>query len=78
MLDGMRKAAQGAIGRFVMTIVMGLIIVSFVVWGVGDMFRGFTSRQGRQGRRDLDHVAAIPERIADPSFISISASCASR
>ena len=27
----------------VMAIVMGLIIVSFVIWGVGDMFRGFSS-----------------------------------
>ncbi len=43
MLEGMRKATQGAVGKFVMTIVMGLIIVSFVVWGVGDMLRGFTS-----------------------------------
>lgn len=43
MLDGMRKAAQGGIGRFVMAIVMGLIIVSFVIWGIGDMFRGFVS-----------------------------------
>ncbi len=43
MLEGMRKASQGAIGKFVMTIVMGLIIVSFVVWGVGDMLHGFTS-----------------------------------
>ncbi len=43
MLDGMRKASQGAIGKLVMTIVMGLIIVSFVIWGVGDMLRGFTS-----------------------------------
>ena len=43
MLEGMRKASQGAIGKLVMTIVMGLIIISFVVWGVGDMLRGFTS-----------------------------------
>ncbi len=39
MLDGMRKATQGLIGRLVMTVVLGLIIVSFVVWGIGDMFR---------------------------------------
>ena len=43
MLDGMRKAAQGGIGRVVMGVVMMLIIFSFVVWGIGDMFRGFTS-----------------------------------
>ena len=45
MLDGMRRAAKGGIGRFVMAIVMGLIIVSFVIWGVGDMLRGFTSNK---------------------------------
>jgi peptidyl-prolyl cis-trans isomerase D len=43
MLDGMRKASQGVVGKAVMTVVMGLIIVSFAVWGVGDMLRGFTS-----------------------------------
>ena len=43
MLDGMRKATQGVIGRLVMTVVLGLIIVSFVVWGIGDMFRGSVS-----------------------------------
>jgi peptidyl-prolyl cis-trans isomerase D len=43
MLDGIRRATQGAIGKAVMTVLMGLIIVSFVVWGVGDMLHGFTS-----------------------------------
>ncbi len=43
MLEGMRKASQGAVGKFIMTIVMGLIIVSFVIWGVGDMLRGFSA-----------------------------------
>jgi peptidyl-prolyl cis-trans isomerase D len=43
MLDGMRKATQGLIGRSIMTVVLGFIIVSFVIWGVGDMFRGFVS-----------------------------------
>ena len=43
MLESMRNAAQGIVGRAIMTVVMGLIIVSFVIWGVGDMLRGFTS-----------------------------------
>ena len=43
MLNGIRKATQGAVGKAVMTVVMGLIIISFAVWGVGDMLRGFTS-----------------------------------
>ena len=43
MLESMRNAAQGVVGKAIMTVVMGLIIVSFVIWGVGDMLRGFTS-----------------------------------
>ncbi len=43
MLESMRNAAQGIVGKAIMTVVMGLIIVSFVIWGVGDMLRGFTA-----------------------------------
>ena len=43
MLESMRNAAQGVVGKAIMTVVMGLIIVSFVIWGVGDMLRGFAS-----------------------------------
>jgi peptidyl-prolyl cis-trans isomerase D len=43
MLDGIRKATQGVVGKAVMAVVMGLIIISFAVWGVGDMLRGFSS-----------------------------------
>jgi peptidyl-prolyl cis-trans isomerase D len=42
MLESMRKASQGVVGKAIMTVVMGLIIVSFVIWGVGDMLRGFS------------------------------------
>ena len=31
------------IGRAIMTVLFGLLIVGFVIWGVGDMFRGFVS-----------------------------------
>src|SRR5580704_17089431 len=43
MLESMRNAAQGIVGKAIMTVVMGLIMVSFVICGVGDMLRGFTS-----------------------------------
>jgi peptidyl-prolyl cis-trans isomerase D len=43
MLSSIRNAAQGVVGKAIMTVVMGLIIVSFVIWGVGDMLRGFTA-----------------------------------
>jgi peptidyl-prolyl cis-trans isomerase D len=43
MLESIRKATQGVVGKAIMTLVMGLIIVSFAIWGVGDMLRGFTA-----------------------------------
>src|ERR1700684_1582634 len=45
MLESIRNASQGVVGKAIMTIVMGLIIVSFVIWGVGDMLRGFSSNK---------------------------------
>ena len=41
MLEAMRAATQGWIGRIIMAVVMGLIILSFAIWGIGDIFRGF-------------------------------------
>ncbi len=41
MLERMRAATQGLIGRSIMAVVMGLIILSFAIWGIGDIFRGF-------------------------------------
>ena len=43
MLQSMRNATQGVVGKAIMTVLMGLIIVSFAIWGVGDMLRGFTA-----------------------------------
>jgi peptidyl-prolyl cis-trans isomerase D len=40
----MNKATSGWLGKGVMAVVMGLIAISFVVWGIGDIFRGFGSR----------------------------------
>src|SRR5712671_2286610 len=41
MLRGMRKASSNWLGRAVMAVVLGLIAVSFAIWGIGDIFRGF-------------------------------------
>src|SRR6267142_2490295 len=41
MLRGMREASKGWVGRTVLGAVMGLLIISFAVWGIGDIFRGF-------------------------------------
>src|SRR6202790_5216863 len=41
MLRGMRKASSNWLGKIVMATVMGVLIVSFGVWGIADIFRGF-------------------------------------
>ncbi|MGH6850426.1 MAG: SurA N-terminal domain-containing protein [Methylocella sp.] len=52
MLQSMRASAQGKIGRVIMAILMGLIILSFAIWGIGDIFRGF-------GANNLARVGGI-------------------
>jgi peptidyl-prolyl cis-trans isomerase D len=37
----MRKASSNWLGRIVMAVVLGTIAVSFAIWGIGDIFRGF-------------------------------------
>jgi len=52
MLRSLRASAQGWFGRSIMAVVMGFIILSFAIWGIGDIFRGF-------GAHDLAHVGRI-------------------
>src|ERR1700744_2582631 len=41
MLRGLRKASSNWLGKTIMSIAMGALIVSFGVWGLADIFRGF-------------------------------------
>lgn len=41
MLDSFRAATQSWFGRSIMAILLGLIILSFAIWGIGDIFHGF-------------------------------------
>ena len=41
MLRGIRTASANWLGRTVMGVVMGLLALSFAVWGINDIFRGF-------------------------------------
>lgn len=45
MLDVLRTATKGWLGRSLMAIVMGFLILSFAIWGIGDIFRGFGADQ---------------------------------
>jgi peptidyl-prolyl cis-trans isomerase D len=37
----MRKASSNWIGKTIMTVVMGVLIVSFGIWGIADAFKGY-------------------------------------
>src|SRR6201993_507909 len=41
MLRGLRKASSNWLGKAVMAAVVGFLVVSFAIWGIGDIFRGF-------------------------------------
>ncbi|MFZ2157222.1 MAG: SurA N-terminal domain-containing protein [Bradyrhizobium sp.] len=41
MLRGMRKASSNWLGKTIMSVVMGVLILSFAVWGIADIFKGF-------------------------------------
>src|ERR1700690_3185804 len=41
MLRGIHKASSTWLGRGVMAVIMGGLVVSFAIWGIGDVFRGF-------------------------------------
>lgn len=42
MLRGLRTASSGWLGKTIMAAVVGLLVVAFGIWGIGDIFRGFT------------------------------------
>jgi peptidyl-prolyl cis-trans isomerase D len=52
MLRGIRKASENWIGRVVMGAVMMVLVGSFAIWGINDIFRGF-------GQSTLAKVGAV-------------------
>src|SRR3981189_2172975 len=54
MLRGMQKASSNWLGKTIMAVVMGVLIVSFGIWGIADIFRGFgQSTLATIGRTDI-------------------------
>src|SRR6185295_891249 len=54
MLRGIHKASANWIGRVVMGVILGLIAISFGIWGIGDIFRGFgTSTVAKVGGNEI-------------------------
>ncbi len=58
MMQGIRKAGQNWLGKIVVAILFSFLILSFAVWGIGDMVRG-TNRQtvASVGSTDITAVA---------------------
>jgi peptidyl-prolyl cis-trans isomerase D len=54
MLRGLRKASSNWLGKTIMAVVMGVLIISFGVWGIADIFKGFgQSTLAKIGRTEI-------------------------
>jgi len=54
MLRGLRKASSNWLGKSILAAVVGFLIISFAIWGIGDIFRGFgRSTVAKIGRIEL-------------------------
>src|SRR5262249_27432294 len=54
MLRGLRKASSNWLGKIILAAVVGFLIISFAIWGIGDIFRGFgRSTVAKIGRTEL-------------------------
>ena len=50
----MRKASSNWLGKTVMAAVVGFLVISFAIWGIGDIFRGFSvSTVAKVGRSEI-------------------------
>jgi peptidyl-prolyl cis-trans isomerase D len=54
MLRGLQNATKNWLGRLVTGILLGLIAISFAIWGIGDIFKGFgSSTLAKIGRTEI-------------------------
>jgi peptidyl-prolyl cis-trans isomerase D len=54
MLRGLRKASSNWLGKAIMAGVVGFLVISFAIWGIGDIFRGFgRSTVAKIGRTEI-------------------------
>jgi peptidyl-prolyl cis-trans isomerase D len=54
MLRGLRNASSNWLGKTIMAVVMGFLIISFGVWGIADIFKGFgQSTLAKIGRTEI-------------------------
>ena len=78
MLRGIRKASPTGSARPSWRVVMGLLIISFAIWGIGDIFRGFGRIDRRQDRQHRDLASSSSARSTTTACSSSAARSAGR
>ncbi|MBV9078826.1 MAG: SurA N-terminal domain-containing protein [Methylobacteriaceae bacterium] len=54
MLQGINRIGRSIVGRVIIALLFGILIVSFAIWGIGDIFRGSVRTQvARVGEVDV-------------------------
>jgi peptidyl-prolyl cis-trans isomerase D len=54
MLRGLRNASSNWLGKSIMAAVVSVLVISFAIWGIGDIFRGFgRSTVAKIGRTEV-------------------------
>jgi peptidyl-prolyl cis-trans isomerase D len=61
MLRGIHKASSTWLGKGVLAVIMGFLVISFAIWGIGDIFRGF----GRNSAITVGDTEISLDRLRD-------------
>ncbi len=61
MLRGIHKASSTWLGKALMAAVMGFLVISFAIWGIGDIFRGF----GQNSALRIGDTTISPEQFRE-------------
>jgi peptidyl-prolyl cis-trans isomerase D len=61
MLRGIHKASSTWLGKGVLAVIMGFLVISFAIWGIGDIFRGF----GRNSAITVGDTEISVDRLRD-------------
>jgi peptidyl-prolyl cis-trans isomerase D len=69
MLQGFRSGSRTILTKIVLFVLMGLLIISFAFWGIGDVFKGFgaqtVAKVGGSEIRVDDYRRAFNDRLQD-------------
>ena len=68
-IQGIRKAGQSLIGKLIIAVMFGFLIISFAVWGIGDIFRGYgRNAVATVGKKEI----SIEQMRTRPQFVRMT------